>query len=172
MISRKLKAAYYRLLRVPMRINGIVYKAFRSPRDGVVKVHLGPGQQKYLPGWINLDANVFTAKIDVWANLFDPLPFRDKSVDAFYSHHVIEHLAETVLPLHFKEMYRCLKPGGMIRVGGPNADNAMRKYLEGDSAWFSDFPDYRRSIGGRLANFILCGGEHLSILTFSYLEEG
>jgi len=171
MLSRRLKAAYYTALRIPMRVNGMLYKAFRSPSKGLVKVHLGPGQKNYLPGWINVDANPFTAKTDVWANLVDPLPFRHNSVDVFYSHHVIEHLPDSFLPTHCAAMYRCLKPGGFVRIGGPNGDCAARKMIEGDSAWFSDFPDYRKSIGGRFANFILCRGEHLTILTFSYLEE-
>jgi hypothetical protein len=68
-------------------------------------------------------------------------------------------------------MFRCLKPGGFFRVGGPNGDVAMRKYVAGDAAWFNDFPDKRSSVGGRLANFILCRGEHFTILTPSYLEE-
>jgi len=171
MISRELKAAYYFLLRWPMRLNGAIYKHLRAPRAGLVKVHLGPGQRKYLPGWINVDANLLTARLDLWADLRNPLPFPDNSVDAFYSYHVIEHLPDALLPAHFRELYRCLKPGGVIRIGGPSADSAIQKFLAGDAAWFSDFPDSRRSVGGRLANFLLCRGEHLSILTFSYLEE-
>jgi predicted SAM-dependent methyltransferase len=154
-----------------MRVNGLIYKLFRAPKEGLVKVQLGPGQNNYLLGWINVDANLFTARVDVWADLRLPLPFRDNSVDVFYSHHVIEHLPDCLLPAHCKELYRCLKPGGSVRVGGPNADNAVRKFMEGDSSWFSDFPDCRKSLGGRFANFLLCRGEHLTILTFSYLEE-
>ena len=171
MLSRQTKAAFYLLMAFPMKVNGLLYRKVRSPRAGINKVHLGPGQQKYLDGWINVDANLFTAKIDVWADLRNALPFRDNSVDAFYSHHVIEHLPDSMLPNHFGEMYRCLKPGGFIRVGGPHGGNAMKKYAEGDATWFGDYPDKRNSLGGRLANFILCRGEHLTILTPSYLEE-
>ena len=171
MISRQLKALYYAILSVPMRLNATFYRCVRAPSSGIVKVHLGPGTRNYLQGWINVDANAFTARIDVWADIGHGLPFRDNTVDAIYSHHVIEHLPDQFLPAHFREMYRCLKPGGMIRVGGPNADSAIRKYLEGDLAWFSDFPDRRVSVGGRLANFIFCRGEHLTILTESYLRE-
>lgn len=154
-----------------MKFNGWVYRTFLSPKSGVVKVHLGPGRQKYLPGWINVDANFLTAKCDVWADLRNKLPFRNASVDVFYSHHVVEHLEDGLLRSHFSEIYRCLKPGGVFRIGGPNGDMAMRKYLSGDFGWFPDFPDARQSLGGRLANFILCRGEHLTILTPSYLEE-
>lgn len=173
MISHDLRVAYYALLRWPMRLNGLLYKHLRAPRngDGTVKVHLGPGQKNYLDGWINLDANALTAKIDVWADLSNKLPFHDETVDVFYSHHVIEHLPDRHLSFHLHEMFRCLKHGGVIRIGGPNGDAAAQKFLEGDAAWFSDFPDARTSVGGRFANFILCGGEHLTILTFSYLQE-
>lgn len=171
MISRELKSLFYVALGVPMRFNSILYKAFRAPTSGQVKVHLGPGQGKYIDGWINLDANFVTAKLDVWADLANPLPFRDSTVDAFYSHHVIEHLPDPAIVSLFAEMYRCLKPGGVIRIGGPDGDNAIRKFLENDKSWFGDWPDKRESIGGRFANFIFCRGEHATMLSRSYLEE-
>ena len=171
MIAQRTKAAFYTLMGVPMRVNGFIHRRIRAPKKGVVKVQLGPGKGEYFDGWVNVDANIITAKIDVWADFRNALPFPDKSVDAFYSHHVIEHLADTLLPFHFGEMFRCLKPGGFIRVGGPNGDHAIKKYLAGDAKWFPDFPDNRASLGGRLVNFIICRGEHLTILTPSYLEE-
>jgi SAM-dependent methyltransferase len=172
MISRQAKALFYRAAGPLMRINGAIYKTFRAPASGgadKVRVQLGPGQRHYLEGWINVDANMFTAKCDVWSDISAHLPFRDASVDAIYSHHVIEHLPN--LPTHFQEMFRILKPGGVIRLGGPNGDAAMREYLAGNNAWFSDFPDARSSIGGRFENFIFCRQEHLTILTPSFLEE-
>ncbi|MGV3660331.1 MAG: class I SAM-dependent methyltransferase [Prosthecobacter sp.] len=172
MISRQAKASFYLALGPLMRLNSLIYKIFRAPVSGAsenVRVQLGPGQRHYLEGWINVDANMFTARCDVWADISERLPFRDASVDAIYSHHVIEHLPDLVV--HFKELFRILKPGGVFRVGGPNGDAAMREYLAGNKAWFSDFPDARSSIGGRLENFIFCRGEHLTILTASFLEE-
>lgn len=174
MISRRLKAAYYTIMRIPMRLNGVIYKSFRSPASGndkLVKVHLGPGQKNYLDGWINLDSNLVSARIDVWANMEDPLPFRDGSVDVFYSHHVVEHLADKLLVGHFKDMYRALKPGGRIRIAGPNGDMAIDRFLANDEDWFIDFPDAHGSIGGKLVNFIFCRNEHFTLLTQSYLEE-
>jgi predicted SAM-dependent methyltransferase len=171
MISRTAKAAFYALATPAMRCNGAFYRRFLAPVEGTSRVHLGPGRDNYLSGWINVDANVFTGRADVWVDLRGPLPFRDESVDVFYSHHVIEHLPDSTLPFHMAEMHRCLKRGGGIRIGGPNADEAMRRYLNNDAKWFSDWPDARRSVGGRFANFILCRGEHLTILTESYLRE-
>jgi SAM-dependent methyltransferase len=168
-MSRRMKSLYYAVASPAMRVNSWLYRRWRAPRNGVAKVHLGPGKRNYLAGWVNVDANMFTGKCDVWANLDDGLPFPDSSVDAIYSHHVIEHLKN--LAGHFAEMFRILKPGGVFRVGGPNGDMAIRKYVAGDNAWFDDYPDKRASLGGRFENFIFCRQEHLTILTPSYLEE-
>lgn len=171
MIARKTKQAYYLSMAVPLKLSGWVYRTFGAPTSGIVKVHLGPGKRNYLDGWINVDANIFTAQIDVWADLRNKLPFRSDSVDVFYSHHVIEHLPDQLLPFHLKELFRRLKPGGCIRLGGPNGDSAAAKLVEGDTEWFSDLPDARESVGGRFANFLLCKGEHFTILTASYMNE-
>ncbi len=169
MLKRRTKAMYYAVAGPMMQASGLVYRSFLAPRSGAVKVQLGPGQRNYLPGWINVDANIFTGKCDVWADLRRKLPFRDETVDVLYSHHVIEHLPD--IAFHFREIYRCLKPGGCFRVGGPNGDSAIRKFAEGDAAWFIDYPDTRRSLGGKFENFIFCRQEHLTILTYSWLHE-
>ena len=171
MIPRRVKATYFALLTPAMWLNQFIYRFVRAPRSGTVRVHLGPGQKNYLAGWINLDANFVSARIDLWADLRHGLPFPDSSVDAFYSHHVIEHLPDAYLPDHLAELIRCLKPGGMLRLGCPSADNAISKFMEGDLEWFGEWPDKRSSIGGRFANFLLCRGEHTTILTFTYMEE-
>jgi predicted SAM-dependent methyltransferase len=170
MLKHKLKSLYFLTFYYPMRANALRHRLFPS-RVRPAKVHLGPGQSNYLGGWTNIDANFLTARIDVWADISAKLPFRAQTVEAFYSHHVIEHLPDRLLPFHFSEMFRTLKPGGVIRVAGPNADIAIKKFEDRDLDWFGDFPDRRHSIGGRFANFILCGGEHLTILTSSYLRE-
>ena len=47
----------------------------------------------------------------------------------------------------------------------------MKMFVAGRDEWFTDYPDMRRSLGGKLENFIFCRGEHLTILTASYLAE-
>jgi predicted SAM-dependent methyltransferase len=171
MIPRRVKAAYYAVASPVMRANGVRHRlmGLRAAAASPAKVQLGPGQRNYLPGWINVDANLVTCRPDIWADLRHKLPFRDRQVDCFYSHHVIEHLPD--LDFHFREMHRCLKPGGVIRVGGPHGDNAIKAMLAQREDWFGDWPTKRRSIGGRFENFIFCRGEHLTILTESFLRE-
>lgn len=170
MLSRGKKETFYKLAGPLMRANAVFFKFFWAPKyEEHIRVHLGPGQKKYMPGWINIDANMFTAKCDVWADLRYPLPFHDSTITAMYSHHMIEHLPD--LSAHFADVFRCLKPGATYRVGGPNGDSAIRKFGEGEKGWFGDWPDNRNSIGGRFENFIFCRGEHVTILTYSFLEE-
>ena len=164
-----IKSLFFAMLHYPMRANALRCRLFPSrARPG--KVQLGPGSRSYLHGWTNVDRNFLNAKIDIWADIRTRLPFRAETVEAFYSYHVIEHLPEGLLPFHFSEMFRCLKPGGLIRVGGPNGDMAIKKFEEQDLDWFGNGSG-RRSIGGRFADFLLYGGEHLGILTSSYLTE-
>ncbi|HHK75089.1 MAG TPA: methyltransferase domain-containing protein [Rhizobiales bacterium] len=172
MLSNSSKKIFYLFASPAMKINGWIYKRFRVPKTGtgkILRLHLGPGQKKYISGWINIDANMFTGKCDLWADLRNPLPFRDETVDAVYSHHMIEHLPD--VEAHLKDVYRILKSGGVYRVGGPNGDVAIQKFLEGDYNWFGDWPDKYESMGGRLVNFLLCRNEHLTILTESLLRE-
>ncbi len=172
MMPYALKRMYFAVAKPLLAISGTTYRLLRSPPTGnqaVVRVQLGPGQRNYLDGWVNVDANMFTGRCDVWTDISRRLPFRDESVDAVYSHHVIEHLPD--LWGHFREVFRILKPGGVVRVGGPNGDAAMREYVAGNTAWFGDYPDPRKSIGGRFENFVFCRREHITILTPSYLEE-
>jgi len=89
-----------------MRANGWFDRVACAPRSGTVKAHLGPGRHRYIPGWINVDANMFTATCDVWADLRSTIPFPEATVKAMYSHHVIEPLPD--LELHVRAAYRCL----------------------------------------------------------------
>lgn len=169
MLSRAAKSAFYQFAGPALWLSGVAYRQVKAPRSGFQRAHLGPGQRNYISGWINVDANRFSGKCDVWADLRNPLPFHDETLDAIYSHHMVEHLPD--ISAHFADAYRCLKPGGVYRVAGPNGDTAIRKFQEGDAAWFGDWPDKYESIGGRLNNFILCRNEHLVILTESLLRE-
>src|SRR3990172_3538114 len=127
MISTSTRRLYYSLLSVPMRLNNWRYRWLSAPKSGH-RVHLGCGQHSHLEGWLNVDANIVTSRPDLWINLLHGMPFRDNSVSVFYSHHVLEHLPEGRLPGFLAELFRCLEPGGGIRLGVPHAGNAYRMY--------------------------------------------
>jgi predicted SAM-dependent methyltransferase len=74
------------------------------------KVHLGCGQRSY-DEWENYDRNVDMTK---------PLPFEDNSIDYFFTNHALEHINIKQGYSLLKEMYRCLKTGGVARMQIPD----------------------------------------------------
>lgn len=65
-----------------------------------------------------------------YLNISKKLPFKDNSVDAFFSSHVIEHLYYRETKSLLKEIYRCLKSGGYVRTVLPSLSLIMKKYNE------------------------------------------
>jgi len=59
-----------------------------------------------------------------------PLNIKDNSFEGIYSEHFIEHLEKEQGINFFKEMYRILKPGGIIRTIWPSMD--FVDYLRSD----------------------------------------
>ena len=57
------------------------------------------------------------------------IPFDDNTVDVVYSSHVLEHIEKNGAETFLKEMYRVLKPGGVIRIVVPDLEKAARKYI-------------------------------------------
>ncbi len=155
-----------------LAVNAFVFKLFRLRStlltNNKVRLHLGSGT-RYIEGWLNIDANILKGKCDLSLDLRNRLPFPRNTIDAIYSHHVIEHLPD--MRKHLTDAYRVLKPNGVYRVAGPNGDSAIQKFCQGDKTWFGDWPVKYESIGGRFSNFILCGNDHLGILTSSLMEE-
>ena len=105
-------------------------KSLRARRD--LMVHLGCGNA-LLPGWINLDCyppaplpNVDILTLDMRKGL----PFADASVAALFSEHFLEHLPfETVRTVILPSIRRILQPGGRIRIGVPNGEYFVDRYL-------------------------------------------
>lgn len=138
--------------------------------DGATHLHLGCGT-KYLPGFLNVDANLFN-KIDVWVDVRNGLPFRANSADSIYSTHMFEHFYPDELKVLLRECLRVLKAGGGIRLVVPSLESAIAAYAQQRTDWFSDsFPRHFDSLGGRFSNFIFCDGQHRTAFDFSYLNE-
>lgn len=87
-------------------------------------IHLGCGTH-ILPHWLNLDRD------DV--DITEPLPWEDRSVDAYFLEHVIEHILPAEAYLFFEEVWRTLKEGGVLRLAFPDllriAENVTPEYI-------------------------------------------
>jgi len=98
-------------------------RLLRKPSQNL---HLGCGS-KIFDGWTNVDMN---PKGDLTLDLREGLPFRDNSVQLIYSEHMFEHFyREHDGPFLLKECYRCLKPGGCMRITVPDAAAFIDYYV-------------------------------------------
>ena len=69
----------------------------------------------------------------------DPFPFADSSVRFFYSQHALEHIPHEFCPHIFSEIYRCLAPGGAVRLTMPDFDKAYDAYMTGNDQFFAHY---------------------------------
>jgi predicted SAM-dependent methyltransferase len=73
-------------------------------------------------------------------DLRKPLPFNDASMSAVYSSHTIEHLYPSDAAHLFDEIYRVLKPGGIVRTVVPDLEAIVLRYREAQAAGQEDPP--------------------------------
>ena len=66
----------------------------------------------------------------------------DSIVDNIYTSHTLEHVCPQVLPFLLTEIYRILKPCGVIRVVVPDVQRVLRRYIAGDKKWLERYYPY------------------------------
>lgn len=87
-----------------------------------VKLDLGCGTRKR-EGYLGVDSRAFPG-VDVVADLRQPWPWTDASVDEVISVHFLEHLEGKERVHFFNELYRVLKPGAKAQIVVPHWANA------------------------------------------------
>jgi predicted SAM-dependent methyltransferase len=97
--------------------------AGRSP----LRLHLGSGGNN-LDGWVNVD--LIGARADVSWDLRRPLPFADRSAEAVFLEHVLEHMSVEDGIAVLRHCHRVLRRGGLLRVGVPDAGLYATGYVE------------------------------------------
>jgi predicted SAM-dependent methyltransferase len=100
-----------------------------------MKIHLGCGSN-YINGWINIDLDSPLA--DIYADLRQPLQFKDASVDMIFNEHFIEHISREEGIAFLKECRRVLKKGGVFRVSTPDLRWLVDQYVSGKLDEWSD----------------------------------
>ena len=108
-----------------------------------MKIHLGCGSN-YLEGWCNVDLDSPAA--DMQADLRNPLPYTDATVDLIYNEHFLEHLTLEQGLSFLKECRRVLKPRGVLRISTPDVRWLLSQYIVGrldewtDAGWVPETP--------------------------------
>lgn len=88
-------------------------------------LHLGSGRFPKA-GWVNID--LIGVPVDVPWNLARGIPFPPGSADAVFHEHLLEHLSLDEGYRLLRECARVLKPGGVLRVGVPDAGRYLCSY--------------------------------------------
>jgi predicted SAM-dependent methyltransferase len=97
----------------------------RAQSQEPFRLHLGCGWINK-DGWVNVD--LFLTRADIAWNLAAGLPVPDDSVDAIFHEHLMEHLSLRQGYLLTRECQRALRPGGILRIGVPDAGACIASY--------------------------------------------
>lgn len=161
---------YHDLLLVPTWLNSwrwrLQLRLLGLRRPEPVLVNLGSGKD-YRAGYINVDINIAFRR-DMWLDLRNRLPFATGSVDGIFCSHVLEHFPLDQTAGIVRECHRVLKPGGVLRVGVPDFEPAIRSYQSGNLAWFHGTG---RSPGRLFSDHVLDNSNHRLLFDYSFLHE-
>jgi len=120
--------------------------------EGLHKINIGAGKWKK-EGWKTLDCYL---DADVKADLrkCKPFPIKDNQIEKAFSSHCIEHIETHHLEYLLKELYRCMKPGAIMRLSCPDIDQAFEAYKNNNIKWFDGICT-RGEIGAKLINTLV-----------------
>lgn len=142
-------------------VSGLMFRRqrFSAPEGAPVRLNIGGGS-RWWSGWINIDHDATDSpdiQMDVAAN---KLPFKDNSVDAIVSSHMIDHLDIRQGRAFLEDCLRVLRPGAPIRLAAEDLAAFFRKYSDGSIADFAYFQPPEFSLyhsPGIQAGMVMCG---------------
>ena len=92
------------------------------------RVYLGCGARR-IPGFIHVDSHAYP-HVDHVCGIDRLAMFAEGSVELIYASHVLERFGRYRIFDVVSEWYRVLRPGGVLRLAGPDFAKAARYYLE------------------------------------------
>jgi len=101
----------------------------------------------------------------------DGLPAPDDSFDYVVSIHALPAIPYSKLVTVLGELRRVLKPGGVLRLGLPDAEKGFNAYLRGDLDYFLIPDEHAKSAGGKLITQLLWYGYNASLFTADFVVE-
>jgi SAM-dependent methyltransferase len=108
-------------------------------------IALEVGGLKQRPGWLAVNVNAVTR---YYMDGTKPWPFEDGALSHVYADNMIEHVPLAGGRVFFAEAYRCLRPGGIVRLVTPDVRTHVELYLSGgDDAVRSKLADEYRALG-------------------------
>jgi predicted SAM-dependent methyltransferase len=112
----------------------------RLPRPIALEV----GGLKRRDGWFMVNVNAITP---YYMDGTKPWIFEDGALSHVYADNMIEHVPLAGGRVFFAEAYRCLRPGGVIRLVTPDVRTHVDMYLTGADIVHSPLADEYRELG-------------------------
>jgi SAM-dependent methyltransferase len=122
------------------------------------------------PGWINADRKAGSG-IDISCDIREGLPLPDASIDYAVSIHALPEVPYPDLAPVLRELRRVLKPGGVLRIGLPNLENAIDAYRRGDRPYFLIPDEDMSTLGGKLIAQLVWYGYSRTMFVPEFAEE-
>jgi predicted SAM-dependent methyltransferase len=120
-----------------------LFQGFHTEKKTPLKLHIGCGNRLLPEPWINIDKDellhlsIHTHKGDILdlKNIVDDTgrySIKDNSCEEAYVSHILDHLSRNQeLDKALDELYRVLKPGGILRVAVSDFEKTVKMYNEG-----------------------------------------
>lgn len=174
-VSRSVQAVLHRqsltIQRSPVLADHSFYLKYFTQRaiEDRLFCNVGAGRWRH-PFWINIDHasdwySSFADYIDIDHDLTQrkPIPIPDASAYLFYTSHTIEHIRDEDAAFLFQDIFRALRPGGVVRITCPNAELYYRALMTGlgelrtlccldDKVDYSDQQLFLSGIASQLSN--------------------
>jgi predicted SAM-dependent methyltransferase len=103
---------------------------FLATRASPVYLNFGSGPRgKSGSNWLNIDGYPDT-NVHFCLDFSRPLPIPDNALDGIFCEHVMEHFTYEAGLQICAELYRTMRPGGVIRIIVPDAERIVRTYCD------------------------------------------
>lgn len=140
-----------------------------SPALSLRRLNWGCGSHPQ-PGWINSDRKSAPG-IDISCDIRAGLPIPDATIDYAVSIHALPEVPYPDLPPVLAELRRVLKPGGVLRLGLPNLENAFEAYRRGERDYFLIPDEEMRTLGGKMIAQLIWYGYSRTLFVPEFVEE-
>jgi predicted SAM-dependent methyltransferase len=109
--------------------NSLLGNALES-LEGFGKINYGCGSN-ILKGWLNVDIYDSTGETNNYlrVNLIDRHPFKDDSFEFAFCEDVLEHFDQGDSLIFISEVYRTLRPHGILRLSFPGLEGVLKRHF-------------------------------------------